>query len=47
MTDYFLDVEYNNLTYGEQDVNLKGAEANPLYKNKVKCKIKVNIKIIN
>ena len=26
MTDYFLDVEYNNLTYGEQDVNLKEFE---------------------
>nr|WP_315148789.1 pentapeptide repeat-containing protein [uncultured Flavobacterium sp.] len=27
MPDYFLDIEYNNLTYGEQDVNLKEFES--------------------
>ena len=26
MPDYFLDIEYNNLTYGEQEVNLKEFE---------------------
>lgn len=26
MPDYFLDIEYNNLTYGERDVNLKEFE---------------------
>jgi uncharacterized protein YjbI with pentapeptide repeats len=27
MTDYFLDIEYNNITYGEQEVNLKEFES--------------------
>src|SRR5659263_235032 len=26
MTDYFLDIEYNNIIYGEQEVNLKEFE---------------------
>jgi uncharacterized protein YjbI with pentapeptide repeats len=26
MPDYFLDIEYNNITYGEQEVNLKEFE---------------------
>ena len=26
MTDYFLDIEYNNLTYGEEEVNFKEFE---------------------
>lgn len=26
MTDYFLDIEYNNITYGEQELNLKEFE---------------------